>query len=148
MSTFDCSSAEPMTVPRPPVPGSPTFGRPDSRLDWNLFAPMSVRPLGLLNVASDSRATAAASPAPTFAVMVPSLTMLIRSRRPAGVPFCVFEDVALGDAKPVSDATSLSSTTFQLIVLAVAPLANAGEVNWIGAIGPGDAAPPPVDGAV
>src|ERR1700754_1856938 len=109
---------------------------------------MSTRPLKLLKVASDNRATAAASPAPTFAVMVPSLAMLIRSRRPAGVPFCVFDEVALGDANPVSDDTSLLSTMFQLIVLAVAPLANAGLVNCTGAIGPGVALPPPVDGAV
>src|SRR6478735_3787155 len=145
MSTFDCSSAEPITVPRPPVPGSPTFGRPDSRLDWNLLAPMSTRPLKLLKVASASRPTATASPAPTFAVIVPSLPMLSRSRRPAGVPFCVFDDVALGDANPVNEAVALASTTFQVSVLAAAPFANAGDVNWIGAIGPGVAVPPPVD---
>src|SRR5690349_20870505 len=134
MSTFDCSRAEPITVPRPPVPGSPTFGRPDSRLDWNLLAPTSTRPLKLLNVAIASRATATASPAPTFAVIVPSLPILRMSTRPAGVPFWVFDEVALGDAYPVSEAVPLSSATSQLIVLAEAPFAKAGDVNWIGAI--------------
>jgi hypothetical protein len=32
MSTFDCSSALPISVPRPPVPASPMFGSPAASL--------------------------------------------------------------------------------------------------------------------
>src|SRR6478672_4376843 len=69
-------------------------------------------------------------PAPIVATIEPSAAMLMLVTLPAADPFCVIEEVADGDAKPVRNGLLLlaASTTAQFNVLAVAPLVQAGVV--------------------
>src|SRR3989304_8988944 len=52
MSTFDCSMALPMRLPRPLVPAVPTLGTPAAWLSPYRLEPSLIRPLGLLELAS------------------------------------------------------------------------------------------------
>ena len=52
MSTFDCSSELPMSVPRPPAPATPTLAMPGDAASPKRFDPAFTRPSGLLKLAS------------------------------------------------------------------------------------------------
>src|SRR5688572_1699252 len=71
----------------------------------------------------------------------PSAVMLMLSIMPAAEPFWLLDDVAEGDAKPVSDTAPLASTRSQVIVAACAPLVHAGVLKVKSAIA--GAVPPP-----
>src|SRR5262245_28455902 len=67
-------------------------------------------------------------PAPMVATIEPSALIEMLVTVPAGIPFWVIDDVAEGDANPVSSGLLLALRTFQLRALAVAPLVQAGVV--------------------
>src|SRR6185369_1540455 len=67
-------------------------------------------------------------PAPMVATIEPSGLMEMLVTVPAGMPFCVMDDVAEGAANPVSNGLLLALRTFQPSVLAVAPLVQVGVV--------------------
>src|SRR4029079_6940911 len=70
-------------------------------------------------------------PAPIAATIEPSVLLLMFVTVPAAVPFCVIDEVAEGDAKPVNSGLLIPpavSTTFHSSVLAVAPFVHAGGV--------------------
>jgi hypothetical protein len=72
--------------------------------------------------------------------------MLMLSIMPAAAPFWLFDEVADGDAYPVSDTTPFASTMSHEIGLACAPVVQAGVVKLRSATA--GAVPPPVAGAV
>src|SRR3989442_8835105 len=110
MSTLDCSSAEPINVPRPPVPGLPTLAMPADWLSPYLFEPSFTRPFGLLKFAIASWPTEIVWPAPNVATIEPSELMLMLSTLAAAEPFWLLEEVAEAEAKPVRDAVPAAST--------------------------------------
>ena len=109
MSTFDCSSALPISVPRPPRSGQ--------RRRWHagrLALGVAVRsqlhePVRVVEVGDRQLADRDGLAGAERRDDRPSAVMLMLSTVPAAEPFWVIEEVADGDAKPVSDATLLAS---------------------------------------
>src|SRR5207302_3292496 len=121
MSTFDCSSALPTSVPRPPVPATPTLGKPAESVVPYRFAPIFSKPFALLKFARASCATATDCPAPKVATIEPSGAMLIKLIKPGAEPFCPIDDVADAESNPVSVGLLLASRMAQLRLLTAAP---------------------------
>ena len=105
MSTLDCSSALPISVPRPPVPATPTL-----RHARRLALAVAVRAelhqtLRVVEVRQRELADRHASGRRRRSRRSCRQELIddVRAPCPAAAPFCVIDEVADGDAKPVSD---------------------------------------------